>query len=52
MRESKLPGSKTKTMYFNAKVWIVEGNVFYVQFEGRDYVNRNYAVPQDKLGSW
>jgi hypothetical protein len=29
----------------------VEDDCFYVQFDGRDYVNKNYPVPQAKQGS-
>ena len=49
-RDSKLPGTKRK--YFRATVRVVEGDHFFVQFEGRDYLNKNYPVPQDKQGSW
>ena len=30
---------------------VVEDDCFYVQFDGRDYVNKNYPVPQAKQGS-
>jgi hypothetical protein len=50
-RESKIPGSKSSGKFFTATVRSVVGEHFYVQFKGRDYINMNYPVPQDKQGS-
>jgi len=47
-RESKIPGSKSSGKFFSATVRSVVGEHFYVQFKGRDYINMNYPVPQDK----
>ena len=47
-RESKIPGSKSSGKFFTATVRSVVGEHFYVQFKGRDYINMNYPVPQDK----
>jgi hypothetical protein len=47
-RESKIPGSKSSGKFFSATVRSVVNEHFYVQFKGRDYINMNYPVPQDK----